>query len=604
MKIIFYFLVLLLGSSLNAQVAINTDGSLPDNSAMLDVKSTAKGVLFPRMTLVQRNAIANPASGLIIYQSDVAPGLYYNSGNGVSPAWEITGTGSGWALTGNAGTSGVNNFIGTTDNQPLRFKINNTWAGELNPATANVYLGTGAGQANTTGNSNVAIGEHSLFNNTEGGYNTANGYYSLNFNTTGSDNSAMGAYALYHNTTGIENTAVGRNALFATTNGSENTAIGKDALLSNTTGEANTANGFQTLYSNLTGAYNCAAGYQSLHSNTSGSNNVGLGIMSLFSNTIGNENTAIGNQSMENNIQGNYNVAVGSSALLINQGNNNTAVGYAASPNNNTGTNNTAIGYQSLFHNYNGNSNLAAGYRALLNNVGGNLNTAIGNNALLGNQSGSDNVAIGDNALYANVSGYNNIALGYYSGTHPSTPNLYNTVSIGNDGILNAYQNQAFIGNLNTLFIGGKVTWSTFSDARIKDNVKEDVKGLDFILRLRPVTYLISNKSITSITGNRETPDYPGKNECENIRYTGFIAQEVEKAAKDAAYEFSGYAAPKNEWGLYTISYEQFVVPLVKAVQEQQLEIELLKTENSTLKDENAVILKRMEALEKGLSGK
>jgi hypothetical protein len=291
-------------------------------------------------------------------------------------------------------------------------------------------------------------------------------------------------------------------------------------------------------------------------------------------------------------------VAVGASALLINQGNNNTAVGYAASPNNNTGTNNTAIGYQSLFQNTNGSFNLAAGYRALVNNVGGNLNTAIGYNALNGNQSGSDNVAIGDNALYANVSGTNNIGIGYYSGTHPGTPNLYNTISIGNDGILNAYQNQAFIGNLNTLFIGGKVTWSTFSDARIKDNVREDVKGLDFIDRLRPVTYLINNQSITKISGNKETPDYPGKNECESIRYSGFIAQEVEKAAKDVAYDFSGFATPKNQYGLYTLSYEQFVVPLVKAVQELHAINEVLQAKNENQDQIINQLIQRIEKLE------
>ena len=54
-------------SSAIAQVAVNTDGSLPDNSAMLDVKSTTKGLLPPRMTFDQRNAITNPAEGLTVF---------------------------------------------------------------------------------------------------------------------------------------------------------------------------------------------------------------------------------------------------------------------------------------------------------------------------------------------------------------------------------------------------------------------------------------------------------------------------------------------------------------------------------------------------------
>jgi len=54
-------------------VAINNDNSSPDASAMLDVKSTTKGMLAPRMTQAQRNSIASPANGLVIYQTDINP---------------------------------------------------------------------------------------------------------------------------------------------------------------------------------------------------------------------------------------------------------------------------------------------------------------------------------------------------------------------------------------------------------------------------------------------------------------------------------------------------------------------------------------------------
>jgi uncharacterized protein (TIGR02145 family) len=52
------------------QVGVNTDYSAPDNSAMLDVKSTTKGMLIPRMTAVQIGAIVNPANGLQVYNTD------------------------------------------------------------------------------------------------------------------------------------------------------------------------------------------------------------------------------------------------------------------------------------------------------------------------------------------------------------------------------------------------------------------------------------------------------------------------------------------------------------------------------------------------------
>ena len=56
--------------SVFAQVGINTDNSAPDNSALLDVKSTTMGMLIPRMNTVQRNAISNPAEGLIVFCTD------------------------------------------------------------------------------------------------------------------------------------------------------------------------------------------------------------------------------------------------------------------------------------------------------------------------------------------------------------------------------------------------------------------------------------------------------------------------------------------------------------------------------------------------------
>ena len=139
------------------------------------------------------------------------------------------------------------------------------------------------------------------------------------------------------------------------------------------------------------------------------------------------------------------------------------------------------------------------------------------------------------------------------------------------DGFLNAFQNQAFIGNTSTAWIGGQVTWSTYSDARIKNTITEDVKGLDFITRLRPITYYKSIAAVTKLTGNKDTKDFPGKYDTEKIKYTGFLAQEVEIAARKSGYDFSGLHVPKNNTDLYSLSYAEFVVPLVKAMQEQQI---------------------------------
>ncbi|MEM6261626.1 MAG: hypothetical protein AAGI38_03890 [Bacteroidota bacterium] len=73
-------LSLLLPLGLAAQVGINANNSSPDPSAMLDINSTDKGMLAPRMSMAQRDAIAAPATGLLIYQTDETEGFYYFDG--------------------------------------------------------------------------------------------------------------------------------------------------------------------------------------------------------------------------------------------------------------------------------------------------------------------------------------------------------------------------------------------------------------------------------------------------------------------------------------------------------------------------------------------
>jgi len=67
-------------------VAVNTTGAVPDSSAVFDVSSITKGLLAPRMTTLQRNAISGPAMGLTIFNIDC--GVYnYNAGTPAAPNW-------------------------------------------------------------------------------------------------------------------------------------------------------------------------------------------------------------------------------------------------------------------------------------------------------------------------------------------------------------------------------------------------------------------------------------------------------------------------------------------------------------------------------------
>ncbi len=86
-KLFFLTFIMTASFSVTAQVAINTNGSTADESSVLDVQSTEHGLLIPRMTQIQREAISNPATGLLVYQTDGTKGFYYNMGTPASPNW-------------------------------------------------------------------------------------------------------------------------------------------------------------------------------------------------------------------------------------------------------------------------------------------------------------------------------------------------------------------------------------------------------------------------------------------------------------------------------------------------------------------------------------
>ncbi len=134
MKKIILIVIIMVSSFSFSQVGIGT--TTPDASSMLDITSTASGILIPRMTAAQKTAIPTPATGLLIYQTDATAGFYYFNGT----AWVPFGS-SGWALTGNAGTTPGTNFVGTTDTQDMVVKSNNV-EGLRIITSGNVGVGT------------------------------------------------------------------------------------------------------------------------------------------------------------------------------------------------------------------------------------------------------------------------------------------------------------------------------------------------------------------------------------------------------------------------------------------------------------------------------
>jgi trimeric autotransporter adhesin len=207
---------------------------------------------------------------------------------------------------------------------------------------------------------------------------------------------------------------------------------------------------------------------------------------------------------------------------------------------------------------------------SLRNNSTGELNSAIVEGSLFENTTGNYNTGIGLASLATNTTGSNNTALGAEADV--LLPDFTNATAIGFHAIVDA-SNKVRIGNSAVTVIEGQVPFTTPSDGRFKFNVNEDVKGLPFIMQLRPVTYQFDVKRFDGKSGENATMQ-AAYTEAENIRRTGFIAQEVEKAAVNTGYDFSGVIKPKKEGDHYSLSYDAFVVPLVKGMQEQQKVIE------------------------------
>ena len=738
-----------------SQNAVGIGTSNPNSSALLELSSTTKGMLAPRMTTLQRTNISNPATGLLVYDTEQQGFMYYNGTEWMNITAPASGSGSGWDLAGNMGTNPSSNFIGTKDAQSLQFKVNNVrhgWldlqgsiffgkeagmsnningnvgigpralymnqeksyliaigdsalfhnglgATQFNEATNNIAIGATALYGNTKGSYNVAMGSGALRYNTTGTFNIGIGFQTLLFNSTGADNVVVGS-AMLQNITGSANSVLGNGALYKNTSGSRNVGIGPSALFNNETGnnniaigygtlamvknksglvaigdsalymnafqdlgfpysEANTAVGSKALYANTTGRSNSAFGYRALMNNTNAFGNTAVGGFALTANIDGGFNTAVGSEALSSNTSGDdntavgmwtmklantssntaigayalqtstgeFNVGVGSYSLSYTvTGQRNVAVGHMSMRQNRYGRNNVAMGHLALYsadaqsfnvaigdsalyttggpglssglavhntgvgskvlaNNFTGYNNTSFGSNSMFNNNSGYYNTAIGYIALHGNTTGHSNVAVGVTALTNNTTGYQNTAVGYNA--EVATNNLRNATAIGYGAVVDA-NDKVVIGNVAVSSIGGYAGWSDFSDQRFKHDVQENVPGLAFINKLRPITYKLDSEEIMAFKNKSMSEEkkksYAGMGKRTET-LTGFMAQEVEQAAKDLGFEFSGVDKPKDAaQQTYALRYSAFVVPLVKAVQEQQSEIEMLKKEVEELK--------------------
>ena len=124
--------------------------------------------------------------------------------------------------------------------------------------------------------------------------------------------------------------------------------------------------------------------------------------------------------------------------------------------------------------------------------------------------------------------------------------------------------NQVRIGNTLVTYAGVQVAWTTTSDKRWKSDIKQSALGLDFIKSLNPVSYVRNN------------------DEKKKTEY-GFIAQELEIALNKASAANNGIIS-KDDAGMYSVRYNDLLAPMVKAIQEQQAQIDEQKKQIEELK--------------------
>lgn len=596
------FLLLTIGFGFSASLAaqsfaINDDGSPANNSALLDVKSTTKGMLIPRMSKAERIAIAAPATGLLVYQN--APdstGFYYYNGT-VWKWFSNPDSETAWNLNGNGGTNPATNYIGTSDNTDLGFRINgfermrihkngNVGIGTNNPlaklhildsnvvfsATGDVPGAPGPVPVSGAGRRMMWYADKAAL---RAGYvdaaywDAANiGRYSAAFgkNTVAS---GIGATSFGNVTTasGGFSFCIGE---LTVASGNYSTAMGSGSISG---GSYSTAMGFQTLASGFistsmgggsvaSGAYSTCTGFST---RASGDISVSMGNNSVASGT---NSTSMGGATTAS---GFASTSMGSGTAAKEFAS--TSTGYvtiARSPYSLTaGLYNDTTNTNRLFEIGNGTAHNARSNA---------LTVLLNGNVGIGTTSPTKQTEIIGAASATPVT----LVIGNRGGFGPAAMELVSDFGLGsqwrpgyirsNDvggftGAVEVYTNGTGAGNLygsvKGLEIRNGVTYTatgtvgSFSDERIKNNVQPFTSGLDIINQINPVSFYYNQQS-------------PFKTDKMQI---GVMAQELEKVApymvdKNVTKEFDD---------LRSVNNQAYIFLLINAVKELQAEIEVLK---------------------------
>lgn len=551
--------------NVNAQsVGVNNTGAAPDASAALDVEATDKGVLLPRVALTATNVAAPvtaPATSLLVYNTATTAGA-----NAVMPGYYFW-DGTMWVTLNNLpnptlSVSGDSIFLSGSNGVqiPVVYDGDTSQTNEIQTLTPNGNQFTLSGGGGTI---TMYDGDSSETNE-------------LQMLTISSD-------TIYLSNGGY--------VKLPASGGGQTLSLNNDSLtLSPGGGSVNLD------YWKLTGNDSLDANVNFL--GTTDSVDLVFKVNNLRKGFIGkgeNSNIFFGIGAGTNAYSDRGVIGIGSFAannLFNNQAYGNIAIGEYAFYQAERGSKNTVVGTGAMRAVTNGlvNDNTAIGERAGSDLLSGSYNVFVGQDAGGNVTGGSENIFIGG-AANGTGSPLATVAIGFLAS---AGANRDRGVAIGHASS-NTANLQVRIGSSSISSIGGYRAWTNLSDARLKSNIVSNVPGVDFIMKLRPVTYNMTLEDNYNLLYPEGIPEEyqkiidQDKDVVDKVVRTGFIAQEVEAAAESLNFDFSGIDKPKNDKDFYGLRYATFVVPLVKATQEQQ----------ATIVDQQAQIEKLEERLKK-----
>jgi hypothetical protein len=473
-NLLFSFGLLILGLATQAQVGIGTN--TPAASAQLEVNSTTKGFLPPRMLASERAAIGSPAAGLMVYQTDGTKGLYYYDGS----SWIFIIQTN---ITGNAGTA--TNLTGLTTSVSTLNNVSGSNSGDETAATIKTKLGVTTLSGSNTGDQDLSsFATSTALNNkvdkVSGKDLSTNDYSSTEkaklagitgTNTgdqdlTGKVDKVTGKGLSTNDYTSTEQTKLA--AITGTNSGDETAAgiktkLGVTTLSGSNTGDQDlssyaTSSALGNKVDKVTGKDLSTNDYTTtektklaaitgsntgdqttITGNAGSATNLAAGVAGAVpyqtaANTTG--FTAAGSNGQVLTVAGGVPtwaaaassgvpytgassaVDLGAYDLTVNGVKIGKGLGNVAS--------NTAVGNSALSANTTGSNNTSMGIQSMTTNTTGSYNSAYGPSSLARNTTGSQNIAIGRSALGFNTTGSRNTAVGDISAS-----NKFGNISTG-----------------------------------------------------------------------------------------------------------------------------------------------------------------------------